>query len=111
MAFSSFNQTIPRVRPAAGSYNANGVFVAGAAVADSIQGSIQPAPYEELLTLPEGRRQEGSYLVYTFSAVQTGDILFIRGDRFEVMRIEPWLNNVISHFKVLAVKMQEEGVL
>jgi len=59
-------------RPSAGT-RINGVWADGADVIVTITACIQPATPEDLLRLPEGRREQASIIVFTTDALQTED--------------------------------------
>ena len=97
-------------------YRNSGSYVAGRwsdlpTVLGVIKGSFQPAPGEVLATLPEGKRNTVTYVFYTKSAVQSAgigqdtDTLIINSKTYNIIRIEPWQNNIISHYKII---LQEE---
>lgn len=110
MAFSVFNREVTGYRPTVGSY-VDGEWVKGAPVVLSIQTSVQPSPSQDLQLLPEGRRETGAYTLYTHTEVRNGDIFTLYGDEHEVLKVETWQNNIISHYKAIAVRMQKEGSL
>jgi len=70
--------------------------------------SVQPASGKEKLTLPEGVREKNVLRLYTSTLLKSvseknntrADIITIDGDEFEVIRVLPWQNNVIPHYKV-----------
>lgn len=83
----------------------------------SITASIQPTTGEELMTLPEGRRNRKTYALFTSTKIelidnaQNPDQIDIYGERYEVVRVEPWQNNpsifgIVNHFKFFAQKLE-----
>lgn len=105
MAFAGFNSALTIVRPGAGAY-VSGVWVPGATGNIGIQGSIQPASGKDLQLLPEGRRVEAAYAVYTVSQVLLGDRTTIQGEAYEALAVQPWQNGVLPHYKAVFTKMQ-----
>lgn len=110
MAFSQFNQPVTGFRRAPGSY-VNGDWVAGASVALLIQASVQPASDKDLKLLPEGRREEAAYAIYSRTEIRNADIFVLFGFEHEVLQVAVWQNRVLPHYKAIAVRMQEAGVL
>lgn len=96
----------------AGGY-VNGEWVDGETEAISLEGSKQPLRPDEIQILPEGRREFQAYKIYTDFQLQisdktTGinaDILAINGEAFEVISVEPFQSDVVSHYKAIAVKL------
>lgn len=86
----------------------NGGFVGGFPQAPTIQmlvftASVQPATFDALQLLPEGRRLTGSVMVFTSSELKTAntafnsDLLLHEGRVYECMAQMPWGNNIINH--------------
>ena len=79
----------------------------------TIQGSLQPLKGNELMLLPENRREIASYKVYTdtelFTATkgsnQSPDRIILSDGAYEVVRVEPWQNDIINHYKVFISKL------
>lgn len=110
--FNAFRKDVTVKRPAAGSY-VNGVWVEGAQSTLIIKASVQPATAEEMESLPEARRNLGVYKLYTDTQLQNllenannPDIVVIGGHDYEIMRCEPWQNNIVNHYKALAARVQ-----
>lgn len=111
--FNAFRRDLTVKRPAGGSY-VNGVWVeSGAPTTITVKASAQPATTEEMETLPEARRSQGVYKLYSDSRFQSvlenannPDIVVIDGQDYEVMRCEPWKNNIVNHYKALAARVQ-----
>lgn len=66
----------------------------------TITASIQPVTGEELLSLPEARREKEVYKMYTSTPIQTvgtanPDQVSFFGKVFEVYEVKPWQNNSI----------------
>jgi len=108
MTVSSFGATITGTRyTTGGSYNALGDWVDGTTEAIDFKGSIQPLKGDEMLSLPEGRRNHKSFRIYSREKLFTGqeptvtspDLIDIDGEIYEVVRVERWQNGVISHWK------------
>lgn len=105
---SGFRKAVTVRRPPAGAY-VDGRWVEGVPSEFSILASVQPANGEDLQALPEGRRKDAVYKLYTDTvllsaspeAKRNPDRVVLFGEEFEVRNCQPWQNNVIPHFKVI----------
>lgn len=108
------SEPITRTRYAAGTRDAKGRWVEGAATSTTIYGSWQPASGEDRKGLPEGLRQRDTRKVYTPSELRaadqeagtSGDRLTIAGEEYEVVAVMPW-RFVIPHYEAMAVRIAE----
>jgi hypothetical protein len=99
-------------RKVAGSY-VNGFWVEGSESSFVIQASVQPVRGLELESLPEARRDSQAVKIYTDTQLLTvapdgstnPDILEAFGFDFEIIEVQPWQSNVISHYKCIGVKL------
>lgn len=115
--FEIFRVPLTVYRQAAGSY-VNGVWVPGAETAIMITASIQPTTGEEMLSLPEGRRDRKTYALFTSTKLEVvrspllnPDQIIIFGERFEIIRCEIWQNNppvfgIVNHYKAYASALE-----
>lgn len=104
MAFDVFNQTVIGRRRTGGAY-VNGLWV-WAHMADlTLRTSVQAPKDSDLQLLPEGRRTERAYVLYSKQVIREADILNIYGDDYEVLNVAVWQNGIIPHYKAIAVKM------
>lgn len=114
--FEIFRIPITIYRKAAGAY-VNGIWVEGAETTILITASVQPTTGEEMLSLPEGRRNKKTYALFTSTDINVivgtsnPDQVAIFGERYEVVRVEPWQNNptvfgVVNHFKFYAQALE-----
>lgn len=106
---SSFRQPIEIKRFTDGEF-VNGFWQEGAQESFMIMASVQPTTGEDLESLPEGRRTSQSLRLYTDTLLKTvhdknPDKVTLFGNDFEVMTVEPWQNNVISHYKCVVIKI------
>lgn len=110
---SSFRQTLTVKRRATGSYNDAGFYeVSGEDIELDIEASIQPVSGSDLMLLPENRREEELLKLYVYTQLVGAikgdstncDIVEINGIDYEVVKVFPWRNSVISHYKVLVAK-------
>lgn len=109
-AFDVFRKNVPLERSTGGSY-VNGRYVANTETV-TLKASVQPTSEKDLMTLPEGRRDMGSYTLYSeqpiYAAEQEGqnaDIVTLYGDRYEVIDVARWGNGVIDHYKAIVVRI------
>lgn len=110
MAFSEFNRTLTGFRKGGGAY-LDGIWTPSNPVGITIRTSVQPASSKDLELLPEGRREEAAYRLFTKSELVNGDILSIFGIDHEILQVSIWQNGIIPHYSGLAVRVQTEGVL
>lgn len=114
--FEIFRIPVSLYRKSGGAY-VNGIWVEGSETLIPITASIQPTTGEDLLSLPEGRRNKKTYSLFTSTDVnlivsgKNPDQVVIFGERYEVVRVEPWQNNppifgVVNHFKFYAQALE-----
>jgi hypothetical protein len=90
-----------------------GRYTEGSESSFEISGSYQPLARSELEFLPEGRREEHAYKIYTDTELRTlkddtnPDKVVIDGQDYEVYSRLPWRNFVINHYKFLVMKVKE----
>ena len=109
---SSFRQPLTGVRTQPGTF-VKGIYVVGTTSAISFDASVQPLSSEEQETLPEGFREKSAYKLYTdfkLNAVnegtkEPGDKVNIYNNDYLVIVVNIWGNNVINHFKAIAVEL------
>lgn len=113
---------ITRIKKAAGTYNADGVFVAGSQTTDVIQAHVYPIKEKELQYFPEGTRIDSVFKVKTKIPLQSNekiagqtlpaDILIIGGKRYQVISVGNWTDHqetvIASKFYRSAVQLIEE---
>ena len=108
-----FRTSITASRKSAGAY-VDGVWVEGSETAFTFYGSIQPLIGKDMLSLPEGRRNRETYLIYTSTQLmsvdvdgqENPDIIVINGNDFEIINVESWQNGIYNHYKAIASKKQ-----
>ena len=107
---SSFRvYTLSGTRYAAGSWT-KGIYAPGTSSPIQFTASVQPLSGREKLTLPEGAREKAEYRLYTSfelqtlneKAVKSADRVTLFGKLYEIIRVEPWQNNIIPHYKAIA---------
>jgi len=107
-----FRKPVTMLRPPAGQY-VDGRWTEGAPVESSILASVQPASGQDMESLPEARRTMATYRLYTdtqlyeaLENVRNPDIVVLFGEEYEVVKVFPWRNGVLEHWKVLASRRQ-----
>jgi hypothetical protein len=70
-----------------------------------ILASVQPASGKVMQSLPENRRDIETYSLFSDYALETGDIVEIKGNEYEVRALEAWENNVINHNQYIAQRI------
>lgn len=107
----SFRKAFDVLTESAGSY-VSGIFVPGMRSVFKIMASIQPATEQDLITAPEGRRISDMVKIYTDTNLQEGgeatglqpDLIVWRGFAYEINSISVRQMDVISHYKVFAIR-------
>ena len=107
-----FRKPVTIKRKAPGQFT-NGVWQDGAETTFSIEASVQPTTPEDLQSLPESRRMGTSYRLYTdirlFTVTEKSsnpDVAVIDGEDYEIAMVSIWQNNIIPHYKAIAVRDQ-----
>lgn len=97
--FDVFRRVLSVKRYGVGSYNSLGEWIDGEESEFQIKASVQATDAEVLNTLPEGYRTTESYTIFTDTKLLTSeankrnaDVVTIEGDKFQVIKITPWLN-------------------
>lgn len=117
--FEIFRIPLNLYRKNAGAY-VNGQWIEGGETVIPITASVQPTTGEEMLSIPEGRRNRKAYALFTSTKIEVihglnnstnPDQIEIFGERFEVVRVEPWQNNppvfgIVNHFKFYASALE-----
>ena len=114
--FEIFRIPVTLYRQNVGAY-VNGVWVPAGETPIVITASIQPTTGEDMLSIPEGRRNRKTYALFTSTKIEvihTGanpDQVVIFGERYEVIKVEIWQNNppvfgIVNHYKFLASALE-----
>lgn len=93
-------------RRSAGTYSADGLWTDGTSKTIYIDASVQPTTPADLALLPEGRRQNRAYTLYTSTLLQTAgeanpDIVTIDDEEYEVTLQDRWANSLLPHKKAI----------
>lgn len=117
--FDIFHVPVNLYRKNPGAY-VDGRWVEGGETLIVILASIQPTTGEEMLSIPEGRRDRKTYALFTKTPVEVihgvnnstnPDQVEIYGERYEVTRVEVWQNNpsvfgIVNHYKIYASALE-----
>lgn len=114
--FEIFRKPISLFRFTPGAY-VNGLWIEGTETLIPITASVQPTTGEEMLSLPEGRRNRKTYSLFTSTDVEVihsgsnPDQILIDGERYEIIRVEVWQNNPsvfynVNHYKFYASALE-----
>ena len=76
-------------RKAAGAYDGDGKWVAGAETTSTIRAAVQPASGRQLMDLPEGIRNEARWLAWSRSEIRMDDTVVHAGSTYRVMFLWP----------------------
>lgn len=114
--FGVFRKPVTIKRRGAGSY-VNGFWQAASESTLTIQASVQPAGERDVQLLPEGRRSNGAFRLFTDAALQvaqegTGlnnDVAVLEGAEYEIMAEMPWQNGLIPHRAYIAARVTESS--
>jgi len=112
-------RTLTGIRPT-GAYDAQGRWQESTTAGISFEASVQPLSSRELKSLPEGRKADASFRLYTDYALKTvdektgknADRVKIK-DRtgaerwYEVVSVEDWGNGIVSHYKAVVSLMEQ----
>ena len=100
--------------PRTGSY-VGGKYQIVLGIPESIRGTFQPATGDDLQSLPEGRRLDQTFRIFTKSQLTgptqdnqgAGDLITVFGNDYEVVQVQPWQNTIISHYSALVQGVKE----
>jgi len=112
-------RTLTGIRPT-GAHDINGRWQESTTAGISFEASVQPLSSRELKSLPEGRKADASFRLYTDYALKTvdektgknADRVKIK-DRsgaerwYEVISVEDWGNGIVSHYKAVVSLMEQ----
>jgi len=115
--FSIFSSAYTVKRKAAGVYT-NGRWVEGVETTFTIQGDLQTLAQEEMQSLPEGRRINQTFKLYTETLLNpvidengtpktNGDIVMVDNQRYEVIAVYPYQKFLLNHYKIAIQKVEQ----
>lgn len=113
--FDVFRQPVTVTRAGQGAW-VEGVWVPGSEETLSVLASIQPVTPEDLQMLPEGRRLDARYALFSDTELngalegsgQDPDRVTLFGEDHEIAAVGRWRNNVINHYRYVALRSQPE---
>lgn len=93
-----------------------GLYTPGTTAVVTIQGLAQPITDKELALLPEGDRQRQGFVIWTEDELKPGlesgmrraDVVTIGGEKFEVMKVQPWGGSDVPHFRSIVLRQEEQ---
>ena len=96
-------------RPTQSTISDDGTIVLGTPDSITIRASIQPADRVQMESMPQLRDFKQAFTLFSSSELFTADAeakteadrVSIYGKEYEVITVEPWLNRVRNHYKVL----------
>lgn len=105
---------VKRVVSSGGYFNGNYIPGGTPALLPNVTASVQPATGKVLESLPEGRRDSESYVLFTDTELKTvetsetknPDIVVINNTDFEVVKVKPYQSKVLSHYQVVISKVE-----
>lgn len=111
--FGIFRKPLTVKRQSEGAW-VNGFWVAGSETTLTIQASAQPANADDMQLLPDGKRLQGAYKIYTDAdlivaiegVTQVADKVVINGQDYEISAANPWQNGIIPHNEFMATRVQ-----
>lgn len=111
--YTGFRKTVEIKRKSGGGY-VDGQYIEGTDASIFLKASIQPASPEEMQELPEGRRTDEVFKMYTKTQMFTvtdenPDHLLIDGQNYEVISVGKHQSDIISHYKVMISKKANAG--
>ena len=113
--FKTYTLTVTRKTP--GSY-IDGRWIGGSDSTFEIETTWQPANGRDLEILEEGKRQSVVFKIFPEIELYTADsktkresdiVTGIDGYDYEVVMVAPYQNSLISHYKVLVMRIKENN--
>ena len=115
---SDFKKAFKLTRRTATAFN-KGRAVKGSTTITDEEGSIQAVNQEELLQLPEGKRNRGAIVIYTEPSLPLlslneetntpADIIEFSGQLYEVQIADDWTYLSIGHNKSIATRVERKS--
>ena len=118
--FDQIRQEITVIPKNAGVFNSRGIWVESDGTPFVTLASKQPLSGRDMEMLPEGRYTSETFRLYADIRLHAVDTLNVKNpdivvlgldvendDRFEVITVFPWQNNVINHYKMIIGKADQ----
>ena len=114
-AFDVFRKDITLLRTISGAYT-NGVWEAIQQTVSVIKASVQPVTPEEMQMVPENRRHDAKYSLYTSTRLRAAnadlglnaDIVYLNDRPFEIIGADYWQNGIINHYRGVTANHQPD---
>jgi len=102
-------KTLIATRTTGNTTDGAGNIIEGTSSEVNINASVQPADRIQMEALPQLRDYKQTFILYSNTELFTADAeakteadkVSIYGKDFEVVTVEPWLNGVRSHYKII----------
>lgn len=114
--FDLFRKQLTLIRFEPAVLNETGVFITPISYELTFKASVQPTPSEEMQLLEEGYRTKDSFTLYTDFALKTAkneqkaDLVIIDDEKFQVIKIAKWQNNLIPHYEIIVIRVNDDNV-
>ena len=110
--YTCFRKQFTIKRKQGGGY-IDGQWIAGGEIDVIIKASLQPMSPEDMAELPEGRRFDETFKLFTKTRLYTitdenPDYLLIEGISYEVISVAKYQSNVINHYKVFIQRKADD---
>lgn len=107
--------TLTARRPYNGHYDSDGKWNRGSESQFTFKASVQPVNPKELQTLPSAFKSTQGWVFYTKTKLnvldedsgEDGDIVEVDGKDYKVVRSEYWRDLSVSHYRVVALKIEK----
>lgn len=111
--FVKFFRRTLTVKRYSGSYDVNGLWNIQLSETFDIKGSVQPSRGHEMYRDVAGRADIGDYDIYTATKLRTSlessedvaDVVVLNDEDYEVVEVQNWQNDVISHYRIVVKKL------
>ena len=111
---SLFKTVTMQVQGVTSGIDADGLPTDTVGVASTFKGTFQPARGQDLQALPEGRRANGVFKVYsdldfdTVTSDDNPDQIVLNSRTYEIVMRAPWQNSIIPHYKYLVQEIKSK---
>ena len=109
---SKFRTTLTIKEYGAPTLNQFGEYVDGAETETTVDAIIQPTSSDDMINLPEGKRDKATYSVYTDDPIQAsgsnaqqGTRAIIGGELCEAVKVKYYAQPIIAHYMTMFQKV------
>lgn len=115
MSFGIFRRPLTVTRYANGQW-VDGIWQEGVAETLTMHASVQPTSPDDMVALPEGRRDRQAFTLYSNEALRVADDdggtnadkVEISGATYEVSARQPWQNGIVPHHRSIVTKVPDQ---